>query len=357
MQPQPLTDRSVPGLYTAQLDKFSLESIHSAAMMPFDVEFAADKLNKREGSLVLAADFGGDKGAVRLFKISSRRYSIVDEYTDDIQGDLGNGYLATLERAAAYAKAQKIPFGISWGGPLQGTRPHYHPKAQTFLRELDEKYGGDMQAISPAITSIINDGPAGALSGAVASHLQFDNHNTLFVINGGGINTSVVTGSTLYSTEAGHVQAIDELNSYGQITPCGVYGAEYVCLERLGANKAGIEPQWQTKMGSYMRARDIEDRYKAGDVFAGDLYEHSAWIVAHVLAGVAKATQFDLASTDTAIVAHGGAFKFPHYGERVEQILAQHLGIAPQILLAKDYIADGSNACLEGAAIAATYHG
>ena len=356
MQPQPLTDSPVPNLYLAQLDKFTPESIHSAIIMPFDVERAAGKLKAQEGSLVLGADFGGDKGTVRLFKIVNGRFTVVSDYADDIQGDFGDGYLATLERATAYAQTAAIPFGISWGGPIRGTKPLYHPKAETFLRELKGKYDGDIQAISPAITNIINDGPAGALSGAMAAHRQFDSHNTLFVINGGGINTSVVTGSTLYSDEAGHVQAIDELNSYGQTIACGVYGAEYVCLERIGANKAGIEPQWQNKMGSYMRARDIEDRYKAGDKFAGDLYEHSAWVVAHLLAGVAQATRFDLASADTAIVAHGGAFKFPHYGERVEQILTQHLHAAPQILLAKDYIADGSNACLEGAAIAAAYH-
>jgi hypothetical protein len=74
-----------------------------------------------------------------------------------------------------------------------------------------------------------------------------------------------------------------------------------------------------------------------------------------MIAGLAKAYAVDLKSSSTAVVAHGGAFKFPHYGERIRQILATHIGGEPQLLLAKDYVTEGSNACLDGAAIAALY--
>ena len=352
---QPLTDRPVPPLITDQVALFSKESIHSVSVMPFDVATAHSKLKAHEGLLVLGGDFGGDKGIIRLFKVVEGKLVIQTDYSDDIQGNDGEGYLDTLVRAAAYAEGNQIPFGISWGGPLDGTKPLFHPKAKEFLRELREQYSGDFAAISSSITSCLNDGPAGAISGAVEAYQQFKAKNTLFIINGGGLGSSAITDGQLYSEEAGHVPASAALNTYHQQTECGVYNATYTCIERIGANKAGIETQWEANTNSYLRARDIEDRYKAGDTFAGDLYEHSAWVVAHMVLGLAHAYSLDLASPNTAIVAHGGAFKFPHYGERIAQMLVTYIGARPQLLLAKDYVADGSNACLDGAAIAALY--
>lgn len=353
---QSLIERPVPPLIKEQLEYLSKETIHATIVMPFDARQASEKLTEQEGSTILAADFGGDKGIVRLFKITDGALLLQDGYQDDIQGNSGEGYLDALERAAAYAEQHGIPFGLSWGTPLDGSRPIYHPKAETFLHELTQKYRGDIAAISPIVT-VINDGPAGALSGAVEAFRSYGSQNTIFVINGGGINTSAVVDGQLYSNESGHVQAINALNTYHQTTACGVFGAEYVCLERLGANKVGIEAQWEAETGSYMRARNIEDEYKTGNSFAGDLYEHSAWVVGHLIAGVAQSFSLDLADTQTTVVAHGGAFKFPYYGKRVQQILADYAGGNPQFILAKDYVVADSNACLEGAAIAAAYSG
>ncbi len=351
---QPLTERAVPSLDADQLATFDKTSIHAAVVLAFDVQRADEKLVSLEGSLLLGADFGGDKGVIRLFKIVAGKPVVQAGYADDIQGNLGEGYLDSFKRAAVYADAENIPFGISWGAPLNGTQPLYHPKAEIFLREIAEQYDNDFKNISTRIT-VINDGPAGALSGAVQAYRQFGSHNTIFIINGGGINSSVVTGGQLYSDESGHVEAQPVLNTYGQTTACGVFGAQYVCLERLGANKAGIEAQWEAKTGNYMRARNIEDEYKAGNGFAGDLYEHSAWVVAHLIIGVAQSFGLDLNDPQTAVVAHGGAFKFPYYGARLQQILTAHVGAQPQLILAKDYVSSESNACLDGAAIAAIY--
>ncbi len=352
----PLTEHEVPALNAAQLALFTSDTIHSEAVMPFEVQEAADRLRSKEATFVLAADFGGDKGAVRLYKITDGALVVDSGYVDDIQGDLGRGYLDTLRRAANYAETHAIPFGISWGAPLHGTKPLYHPKAEVFLQEIQAEFDGDFSNISPTIKSVINDGPAGAISGAVAALRQFGSHNLIFIINGGGINTATVINGQLYSNETGHIEALADLNTYNQSTPCGVFGAEFVCLERVGANKAGIEAQWQAKTGAYMRARDIEDQYKAGDSFAGELYDHSAWVVSHIVVGAAQASGLDLTSPDTAVVAHGGAFKFPNYGARIAQIVGNYLGAELQLLMAKDYIAAESNACLDGAAIAAAYN-
>jgi hypothetical protein len=351
-----LTDREIPKLVPEQLVKFDAANIHVEPVMPFEPAAAAVQIQAIEGQQILAGDFGGDKGIVRLFKIIDGRPIVEEGYASDTQGDNGTGYLATMEQAAAYAVARGIPFGISWGGPMIGTKPQFHPKATSFLKELDEQHGGDIAAISPSIICI-NDGPAGAISGGFEAFRQYQSSNLLFVINGGGVNTSVIKDGQLYSNESGHVEALAALNSYHQTTACGVFGATYTCVERVGANKAGIEAQWQDKTGEYMRARDIEDQYKVGDTFAGDLYEHSAWVVAHLILGSAYGQGLDLTDPSTAIVAHGGGFKFPHYGERVAQILGAHLGSTPRLLMTKDYVLDGSNACLDGAAIAAAYQG
>ena len=93
--------------------------------------------------------------------------------------------------------------------------------------------------------------------------------------------------------------------------------------------------------------------YKQGDAFAGELYEHSALVVAHVVQGVANVLNIDLADSTSAIVAHGGAFKFPSYGERVAQILSHHNEHDVQLIMTKDFTDPSTNACLNGAAIAA----
>ena len=352
---QPLTDRPILPLLQEQIDLFQLDNIHSVEELTFDAAVAKDRLIQLEGKLLLGADFGGDKGVVRLFKVLSGALIPQEGYKDDIQGNLGAGYVETLKRAAAFAEQYAIPFGISWGGPIQNGIPLFHPKATVFLDELMQQFGGNIKSISPAITSIINDGPAGAISGSLESYARFRCPNTIFVINGGGLGSSTVVNGIVHAEEAGHVEAVAALNTYNQTTVCGVYDAQYVCVERIGANKAGIESQWEAKTGSYMRARDIEDRYKEGDRFAGDLYEHSAVVVAHMILGIANCYDISLTDGQTAVVANGGAFKFPHYGERVAQLLTSYTGKKPSFILAKDYVSPESNACLDGAAIAAAY--
>lgn len=149
--------------------------------------------------------------------------------------------------------------------------------------------------------------------------------------------------------ESGHVEAAAELNKYGQDASCSVNGANYPCIESLGANKFGIESIWKLKNGEELDAKAIEDRYKAGDEFARDLYDYSALVVAHMAVGVSKVVDIDLQSPTTALVAHGGAFRFPHYVERIKQIVDKHLGSDIQIIKTEDYT---KNACAEGAAIA-----
>ncbi len=351
--PKPLTELPVPALNAAQLAAFTPESMHAEAGVHFDAERANALLAERVGNYAVGGDFGGDKGASSLFQVQSGWVNPVEGYRDEIQGNDGVGYVASLKKSAAYAEANNLPFGISWGGPVNGTKPLFHPKAAIFISELGIEFGGDLAAISPNVKAALNDGPAGLISAAVEAYKLYQSKTVLFVINGGGIGAGALIDNTIYALEPGHIAGVPELNTYQQTTPCGVYNAQHVCLERLGANKAGIEAQWEAQTGSYMRARDIEDRYKEGNQLAADLYDHSALVLAHIIQGSAHALNIDLSSPDVTVVAHGGAFKFPHYGERVIQILNQANGSAPNFIMTKDYGSKESNACLDGAVIAA----
>lgn len=348
----PITENPVPDLFESQLAKFSLQSIHAEQVTDFNPASANEILHAREGSKVIGADFGGDKGLTQLYVIRNGQLELDGSYKDYVQSTNGDGYIASLEKTAAFAQQHNIPVGISWGAPVDGTRPLYHPKVDHFLKELQERYDNDFKNIVPTLAACLNDGPAGLISGIIEVNKNRKVDSVLFAVNGGGLGLAALVHKGIYATEAGHVEAIPELNSYGQDTPCGVYGAAYVCLEKIGANKSGIEVQWEARNG-YMRARDIEDRFKEGNVFAGELYDHSALVVAHMIVGSALALDVDLTDDDTAVVAHGGAFKFPNYGERVQQIIGKHTGSNPHVLMTQNYGFKDTNACLDGAALAA----
>jgi ROK family len=348
-----LTSNPIPGLIEAQLKIIAEGDIHKDAISNFNVAAAVQTLQSKENCKVLGADFGGDKGSIRLFEVKDGRLVVADGYEDDIQGNDGFGYVDHIERAAKYAEANNIPFGISWGGPMNGSRLIYHPKAAIFMAEMEERYSSDLKNISPSITACMNDGPAGLVQGAVEAYRKLQTDTVLLAINGGGLGIGVLHDGVIYATEAGHAEGVADLNTYNQTSECGVFDATHTCIEQLGANKAGIETQWEAHTGSHMRARDIEDRYKEGDMFAAELYDHSALVVAHMIAGTADSFKISLQDSRVAVVCHGGAFKFPHYGERVQQILGNHVSGSTQLLMTKDFTDTRSNACLDGAAIAA----
>ncbi len=349
-----LTSYPVRQLFEEQLQLFTAANIHTEDVMVFDPVQAAENLRQQEGVEVIGADYGGDKGVSRLFQVGSEgNLMATDKHDTYIQGTGGEGYLESFENIASYA-GEKLPVGISWGSPLkEHTKPIYHPKFDIFLKQLEARYQGDLANVLPSLKACINDGPAGVVSGAVEAYRRFGSKTVLFPINGGGLGMAALVGGKIYATESGHIRAIGELNVYDQNTPCGVFGATHTCLETVGANKAGIETQWQQRHGEYMRAIDIETQYKAGDDFAGELYEHSAFVVAHMIAGTARALGVNLSDEEVVIVGHGGGFKFPEYGERVKQILENHYHNHINLLLTHEYVGPGSNACLEGAAIAA----
>jgi predicted NBD/HSP70 family sugar kinase len=242
--------------------------------------------------------------------------------------------------------------GVSYGDVLNGTKPASDRKLPLLFRGLSEKYSGDFKVLFPTLKAILNDAPAGLISGAIESNRAFGAKNILFAINGSGLNVAACVSGQIFGSESGHVKSAEQLNRFDQTEPCGVNGATYVCIQSLGSNKYGIESQWLARTTEPLPAKEIENRYKAGDKFAGELYEHSAFVVAHMIAGSSNVFGLNLADNDAALVCHGGAFRFPGYGERVTQILNKHYGSSVKTVLTKDYV-KSANACLEGAAIAA----
>lgn len=351
-----LIENPIPRIDHDQIEKFTRESIHADAVTSLDLEQAANALAKKEGSLVIGADFGGDKGVTQLFVIKNGQLIPDERYSDFVQGDYGEKFLESLEKTAKFAKENNIPVGISWGAPLDGTKPQYHPKMKAFHAVLQEKYQGDFAVLLPTLAACYNDGPAGLISGALEAKRQYSSDTILFPINGGGLGLAALVNGEVISTESGHIEAVPSLNTYNRTGECGVFGSKYVCLEMLGANKAGIEAQWEALTGSRISAKVIEDKYREGDTLAADLYDHSAWVVSHMVLGAAKALGIDTGNNSTAIVAHGSAFKFPGYGSRIQQIITNETGSKLGFIMTKDYIAPSSNACLDGAAYAAVIH-
>ncbi len=353
-KPVPLTEREPALLLERQLARFDKKSIHAVRLMEFDPASALEKLKAKEGQKVIGADFGGDKGTTKLFVVQNGVLVVSDEFEDHVQSDDGSGYMESLEKTAQFAQSHDIPVGVSWGTPLDGSKPLTDtPKSKTFIEELVRRYDGDFANLLPTLAACVNDGPAGVISGSIEASRLKPTSSVLLPINGSGIGMAVLHEGVIFATEAGHIEGEPELNVYNQSTECGLFGASYVCLENLGANKCGIEAQWRLLTGGSISAKEIEDLYKEGNELAGELYEHSAVVLAHVIAGTARSFDIDLVDDQTTIVGHGGAFKFPNYGKRVEQTLAAFLGKNPTLIMTKDYGDPRSNACLDGAALAA----
>lgn len=110
-----------------------------------------------------------------------------------------------------------------------------------------------------------------------------------------------------------------------------------------------------------MDGEDIERKYKAGDEIATKLIDYAAILTAAEILGLNKATHpgdkiyngFD--SETTAIVCHGGFFRYAGVRERVERILKEVTATEPTILYSDDFTKEttGNAACADRAAILA----
>lgn len=350
----PLTDLNIPELSMDQANKFSLESVHSQKIMDFNISTTHDKLISLNNKKVIGIDFSNDQQITKLFSLQNGKFVTDSSYEDTIEGEFGKINIESLEKTASFSSENNIPVGISWSGPLEETRPLEHPKAKIFLNELRQRYSGDFKNVIPNLMACINNGPAGIMSAATESKRIYDNtSDVIFIINDGGLGAAVLNNNVIYSTEAGHIEGDQSLNYYKQDIPCSVYGALYTCLEQLGSGRAGLEIQWELITGERISIKEIVSRYKLGNVFATELLDHSALIIANMAFGIARAYDIALSDKNTVIAGHGQMFDVLSYSDRVKQILDNNLKSGVNFIATKDYVDTNSNAYLEGAAIAA----
>lgn len=295
---------------------------------------------------MLAVDIGGDKLIAACYRI---RDGGLEQQPGAITRSSkgGYGYVELLADLAVKARRDRLPVGISFAGPTDGTRLVAAPNLPGLYHDLD-RYHRDFARLFPSV-AVANDAEAGIMAASVEATARYPSaQHVIYVINGSGLGGAVLSSGTIFACEPGHVPAESRLNRFGQRKPCGLLGATHVCLELVAASKAGIEDIWQQRRGVALSGREIAARYLSGDPLALELYQDSALATAHVITGLVRAFRFR--PEHSCVVAHGGIFQVPGYGERVRSILTDG-GVCPLgVLFTKDF---STNACLDGAALAA----
>lgn len=343
-----LADLPVPRLNDSQMSRFALKSLRATKTREFDPRATLAALHSADGTRVMAIDIGGDKMTAGTYVASDGK--LVSDGVPLVKGGSGGaGYLDLLTEMCRRARSDRMRVGVSYAGPTEGSKVLDGVNVSVFIRELVSRYGGDFRALNPDIT-LVNDAEAGLLaSSLVAARMYSDLQNVVYVINGSGIGGAVLKAGSIYATEAGHVQIEDALNRFSQRDECGLLGTRHVCIERIAASKAGIESVWARNRGTELTGKEIASAYLNGDCFALQLYETSTYLIAHVFMGIAHALGLLDAWDSTVLVAHGGAFHVPGYGQRVRSVLTAHLHRELSFLMTKDF---SFNTCLDGAAVA-----
>ena len=343
------TDMS--GLLPEQLQRFTKESLRARPVRRFDVQQSLDTLHLHNGMAVRAVDIGGDKITTADFTLRNGRLES-SGHVLAAQGDDGVGYLAALSEIADSAQRKGIPVGISFAGPVSGTCLEAAPNLSLFARDFRARCDGDFANLFWRV-ALANDAEAGIMAAALEAARRYpDCSGVIYVINGSGLGGAVLTGDTIYAAEPGHIEVSVQLNDFGgfrQHKQCGLDGATYVCIEAVGASKAGVEDIWQQMTGEKLTGRQISTRLFGGDELARSVYHNSARITAHAIKGMGSAFGMFYRGGRPIVIGHGGIFQVPGYGALVCEILARDLAVLPPILFTKDF---SSNTCLEGAAIA-----
>lgn len=348
-----LASRPVPDLMPEQIERFTTGALRAKSARIFDPQATLHELLVGGEKIVLAVDIGGDKLVAWSYDVRDGLLLQLEEVLVR-RSDGGSGYLDGLEKVADLARRDMLSVGISFAGPINGTKLLAGPNLATLIAELHDRHNGDFANLFQAV-ALANDAEAGIISGGLeAAKLYPEMRNVIYVINGSGLGGAVLTNNIIFSAEPGHIEVEPQLNPFGQHKSCGMLGATYVCVEAVAAGKAGVEDIWRQCQGSRLGGREIAARYLAGDHVALDLYDNSSLMTAHVIKGMAKAFGFPENLDGTVVVCHGGVFRVPGYRERVRSILAKNLSCMPRMLFTQDFTA---NACLDGAAIVAAISG
>lgn len=155
----------VPGLLPEQLREFTIEGLRAKRVRYFNAHASLTSLRARDGERVIAVDIGGDKLSASYFTVGG---GAVKRAGDPLscQADDGAGYLAALAALSERARREAVRVGISFAGPVRGTRLIAAPNLPGFLTEFRDGYGADFSRLFPAV-QVANDAVAGLIAGAV----------------------------------------------------------------------------------------------------------------------------------------------------------------------------------------------
>jgi predicted NBD/HSP70 family sugar kinase len=348
-----LSGQAVVDVSAAQMDLFTTDSLRVAAAGRFMPGQVRPLLSELRGP-VAAVDIGGDKLASAWY--APEAGTVTRTGAPSILRSVdGVGYLACLVEIARRASAESVVLGVSFAGPLSGTRILSGMNVGTFVREFTEGYDGDFDRLGSSCR-VVNDARAGLVAAALEAESRFPGvRNVLFLINGSGLNAAVLRAGEILTMEAGHVPVTDPvLNPFNQRRPCGMNGATYVCLENVGASRAAVEDVWRQRTGSPVGGRQIAEAARSGNDLASGLYTTAALVTAVMAEGVARAVDLIADWSWTVLVGHGGTFHVPEFAEQVRHRVEGRLGRPARFLTTADFT---DNACLDGAAIEALVGG
>jgi len=344
-----LSELPVPTLLAEQLQRFTINSMRVRRVRPFDASVSLSVLRECHGETVIAIDISGAELSASYFTVRDGAV----ERTEDIlayQDDGGASYLTALRELSALARRDGLRVGVSVAGPVSGTRLLDAPNLPGFAAQFRTAFGCDFTALFDDV-QVANDAEAGVMACALEAARRFsDTRDVLHVVNRVGLGGAVLTGGWIYAAEPGHVRVTDQLNALGQRRECGIDGARYACIEGVAGGKAGIEDMWTQQKRPRLSVREISALYLAGDHLARQIYDVSARLMAHVIAGMAEAFGLAADPAGLTVVGQGAVFDVPGYSERVSDILAHDDSPSLRILFARDF---SSNTCLEGAAVEA----
>lgn len=337
----------IPSRSDVLLSQFTPDNLLAHSVGHFDPHKVIDLL-KGIDRTYMTVDLGGDKAKACRVRLHNGLYKRVGKVSV-LQSSNGEGYFDFLQEIGQTASDEGIRVGMSFAGPIRDGRATASPNMGVLFDLLQAKYDGDMTRIIPTLASVKNDAEAAIMAGALkAASLYPHLKHYILLIMGSGLGAAVLTKNEIIGTEAGHLEAPPELNPFSQQKACGMKGRTYTCLENIAAGVAGIEPAWERITSRKLKGPGISQEMLNGNETAKTLYNNTAAVGAHVIAGLMQA--YDMSPQNTGVILHGGVYKVPGLAERQTKIANFYTGEDLQVVSS---LLVSENACLEGAALGA----
>lgn len=321
-----LTQLPVPEMSSVQLQQFNPESLLARPSGKIDLLQAVKKLQNSPDQEFLIIDIGGTAIKELVVPIKAGGVIQIDKSQQLIVKKIGAGdnyFEALLKIADRYPNLQ---VAVGSAGVVENNTLITCPNASALVEPL--RQAGNFSGIFNRPVPLMNDAEAVVLAGAVGVAMRDKRARpTIGYIKSGGIGGAGIDAlGNRTSLEPGHVVVADPtLNPKGVTTLCHLFPGprwDHVCLEKIAASGAGIEPQWEKLTGQKLTGEEIAEKMYGGDFLALQLYNTSALISAHIIEGIRTSLNFPV--EDTVVVLSGGAFETHGMAGRIRQILIKN---------------------------------